>query len=74
MGFQLWVVPYPVSRFPRDRGVSYRVFQCQHVPQCPGACRHDIESSTLRQAKVEAWILHERKVNCGGSGDAVSAH
>jgi hypothetical protein len=68
MGYDLWVVPYPVSRFPHDRRQSYRVFQCQPAPQCEGACRHHVTSQTLHQAKMEAWLLHERGINCGGIG------
>ena len=64
MTVALWVLEYPVSRFPLDRAVSYYVFQGAHVPPEVGACRHEVQGATMRQAKVEARVLHQRQVNC----------
>jgi hypothetical protein len=60
MGYALWVMTYEVTRFPKDRRLSYHVFQCRHQVECPGACRHEIDAEPLARAKWDAVVLHER--------------
>ena len=64
MRISLYVVSYPMSRFPTDRGESYLVLWSVAAP---GACRHVIDDPpSLRQAKLAAKQMHQRGVNCGG--------
>ena len=72
MRIHLYVVPYPVSRFPDDRGESFLVLWSVSPP---GACPHVIEDPpSLRQAKMEAKLMHQHGVNCGGTRHAASTH
>lgn len=65
MRISLYVVPFRVSRFPTDRGESYVVLWSVAAP---GACRHVIDDPpSLRQAKMEAKLMHQHGVNCGGA-------
>ena len=68
MRISLYVVPFPVSRFQADRGESYLVLWSVAAP---GACRHVIDDPpSLRQAKLEAKLMHHRGINCGGVSHA----
>lgn len=64
VGYDVWVVPFVVSRVPHDRRRSYHVFQCHHQPTCVGACRHHVEANTLHLARREAVALHRQQRGC----------
>lgn len=71
MGFVFYVIPFEVTTFPTDNPVRFLVIDGRRPCTCPGACKHEVtSSSTLHRARQDARVLHQRGVNCGGCHDA----